>query len=304
MSPAPAPLVPSGVDLRSYDWFPFFHKRLRQSSFWKRASDLACRISVDLWSEAYEQIPAASLPDDDYLLAEWAGFGRRDVRGWLSVKDEVMSAWKLCSDGRWYHPTLSEVACEAWVKQRVHVWARECDRLRKENARRARDGLSPLDIPPKPSDDPFEATPSSIHSHGNEEHSTGHPEDVRETSSGRPAEASDFPVENALRVETGRSIESFSLRSKDEHAGSSAEQHSGEPKPARPPLRKHPPIRQMLSNAGTNSGRTRSAEGRPRRHSSEFANPTRSRSKRSWPEEIVTGGPSPNGRLGATQQLG
>ena len=99
---------------------------------------------MDFWAEAFEQVPAGSLPDDDYILAEWAGFGRRNLNGWSAVKDEVMSAWTLCSDGRWYHPTLCEVARSQWAERQQHLWERECDRIRKANVRRAKDGLEPL----------------------------------------------------------------------------------------------------------------------------------------------------------------
>lgn len=151
----PAPLTPPDCDLRAYDWFPFWHKRLLQSAFWSRASDQACRISVDLWSKAYQQVPAASVPNDDFVLAEWAGLGRRNTDGWRSIKSEVMQPWILCSDDRWYHPTLSEVACNAWVERRNALWKRECDRIRKENGKRKKSGLDVLDFPPKPPENPF-----------------------------------------------------------------------------------------------------------------------------------------------------
>jgi len=140
MTEAPPPLTPADCDLRAYSWFPFHYRRLRQSAWWKRASDTACRIAVDFWAEAYEQVPAGSLPNDDHTLADWAGFGRRDLEGWLAVKDEVLSAWVMCSDGRWYHPTLCEVAREAWAKHLEHLRHREGERSRKE-AYRARKAL-------------------------------------------------------------------------------------------------------------------------------------------------------------------
>lgn len=127
----PAPLTPEDCDLQAFDWFPFHHKRLRQSAFWKRASDAACRVSVELWAEAFAQVPAGSLPDDDVQLSDWTGFGRRDVSAWLAVKDEVMSAWVKCSDGRWYHPELCEVACEAWAQRQVHLAKQTSARARK-----------------------------------------------------------------------------------------------------------------------------------------------------------------------------
>ena len=241
----PAPLVPPKVDLRSYDWFPFHHKRLRQSAFWKRASDLACRVSVDLWAEAYEQVPAASLPDDDHLLSDWAGFGRRDLAAWLAVKDEVMGAWTLCSDGRWYHPTLSEVALLAWVEKRLHLWTRECDRIRKENARRAKNELPALEMPPKPSNDPFDDGADLACSGGNTSSSSGLPME-NGASNGHPAESVEDPAENALKGKgTGTGTrtlkkESCSLRSQDASASAVPKEPAGEPPPRSRPLRKHP----------------------------------------------------------------
>lgn len=110
----PEPLVPPHVDLRGMKWFALHHKNLRASRFWIHATDQVKAISIELWCEAYEQEVAASLPDDDVALSEAAGFGRRDLTEWLSVKVDVMKAWVLCSDGRWYHPKLAEVAIEAW----------------------------------------------------------------------------------------------------------------------------------------------------------------------------------------------
>lgn len=132
----PDPLVPADVDLRAYDWFPLKHKQLRRSTWWLRASDRAKAISVELWCASYEEVPAGSLPDDDMALSDAVGFGRRDLSQWLAVKDEVMSAWTLCSDGRWYHPTMADVANEAW---QVRADKRERERLKKQ-AQRARGG--------------------------------------------------------------------------------------------------------------------------------------------------------------------
>ena len=207
---AVAPLVPAKVDLRSYDWFPFHHKRLRQSAFWKRASDLACRISVDFWSEAYEQVPAASLPNDDYLLSDWAGFGRRDLSAWLAVKDEVMGAWTLCSDGRWYHPTLSEVALMAWVKRRLDLWAKECDRVRKENGRREKAGLPALMAPPRPSNDPLIDVEDGSPSSGRDIVSESCPSETSTPTERHPPESDDDPAENALTRTRTRTLKEVS----------------------------------------------------------------------------------------------
>lgn len=129
MTALPAPMMPEGSELRSFEFFPLHHKRLSRSRWWRRASHEARSISVDLWCEAYEQCPVASLPNDDLELAAFAGFGR-DVEGWMRVRDEVMEPWVLCSDDRFYHPTLAEVALEVWT-------ARE-ERRRIEREKKAR----------------------------------------------------------------------------------------------------------------------------------------------------------------------
>ncbi len=117
MSTGHPPLTPADCDLTGYDWFPLQHKRLKQSEWWLTASDLARSRNVDLWAEAYEQVPAASLPNSDVVLARFAGYGR-DVEAFRAVKAEIMAAWVLCSDGRFYHPVLAEVAREAWERRK------------------------------------------------------------------------------------------------------------------------------------------------------------------------------------------
>jgi hypothetical protein len=115
------------------DWFPLYFDRLRQSRWWRRASDLCRARNVMLWGEAYKAVPAGSLPDNDDDLAEAAGFGF-DVAGFLAAKDEIMAPWVMCSDGRWYHPTLCEVVIEAW--DRVSE-KRQTERIKKANQRAA-----------------------------------------------------------------------------------------------------------------------------------------------------------------------
>lgn len=109
----PAPLVGEGVSMSGNDWFPLEFDRLRKSKWWRRASDTARARNIMLWGEAYKQVPAGSMPDDDDELAEAAGFGM-DVDAFLAFKDEIMAPWVLCSDGRWYHPTVCEKVLEAW----------------------------------------------------------------------------------------------------------------------------------------------------------------------------------------------
>lgn len=115
MSELPDPLVPSTCTMAGNDWFPLHFDRLRKSKWWRRATDLARARNIMLWGEAYKQVPAGSLPDDDDELAEAAGFGM-DVETFIAAKAEIMAPWVLCNDGRWYHPTVCEVVLDAWER--------------------------------------------------------------------------------------------------------------------------------------------------------------------------------------------
>lgn len=132
MSDLPVPLVPVEVDLRDFAFMPLDVLRLRDS-------ELACvgdaevfRCAVLSWCVSWHQVPAASLPDDDALLARLLGFGR-DVKGWKRVREAGgMRGWTLCDDGRLYHPVVAEKARDAWA-------AKVAQRQRTEAARRARE---------------------------------------------------------------------------------------------------------------------------------------------------------------------
>jgi hypothetical protein len=115
MAERPPPPVPAECMTSGNDWFPWYFDRLRKSKWWRRASDLARARSVMLWGEAYKATPAGSLADDDDELAEAAGFGM-DVDAFLAAKAEIMAPWLLCSDGRWYHPTVCEVVLDSWER--------------------------------------------------------------------------------------------------------------------------------------------------------------------------------------------
>lgn len=130
----PPPLTPPDCDLRSHDWFALKFRRLRDSDFWLDASDRVKVISLELWGQAYEQVPAGSLPARDERLAELCGYGRLMIDQWREIKPDVMKAWVLCSDGRWYHPTLCIVALEAYILKLK-------DRARKGNGGGAKERL-------------------------------------------------------------------------------------------------------------------------------------------------------------------
>src|SRR6201999_4481238 len=112
---------------------PLHIARLRDSDIVVVESPEAFRAAVLLWCAAWHQVPAASLPNDDRLLANLAGYGR-DMRGWKAVRGGGLRGFVECSDGRLYHPVIAEKAIEAWEKK----WERpDKAAARSEHARKA-----------------------------------------------------------------------------------------------------------------------------------------------------------------------
>lgn len=143
------PLVPVDVDLTDFPYFQLDVRRLRDSRLAASVSGEEFRCAVLLWCAAWHQIPAASLPDDDIELAQLAGFGRA-INEWRKYREGALYGFVRCADGRFYHPTIAEKACDAWNEKQAHRYRRECDRTRKENIRRKEKGLPDLKFPPEP----------------------------------------------------------------------------------------------------------------------------------------------------------
>jgi hypothetical protein len=106
----PAPLVPPEVDLRDFGFMPLDVLRLRDSDLAALASGDEFKAAVLLWCVAWHQVPAASLPKDDRLLARFSGAGP----GWKKIREEALRGFVECSDGRYYHAVIAEKANESW----------------------------------------------------------------------------------------------------------------------------------------------------------------------------------------------
>ena len=143
----PAPLVDANVDLRGYEFMPFFGDRLFGSETWMECNPEAKVAALRLWWRAYaHEVPAGSLPAKDVLICQYAGY-EANPRAWARLKPSAMRGWVLCSDGRLYHPFVAELATEAFVRRLEQ-------RNRTEKARNAR--LSKIlsqkeNSPPNPS---------------------------------------------------------------------------------------------------------------------------------------------------------
>lgn len=140
------PLTPPDCDLRNLQYMPLDVLRLRDSDITATATGDEFRCAVLLWCAAWHQVPAASLPDDDIVLSQFAGFGRV-VKEWKKVKTGALRGWIKCSDGRLYHPVVAEKANESWVSKLNYSYGKMVDRLRKSNKQRVAKGQSEIGIP-------------------------------------------------------------------------------------------------------------------------------------------------------------
>ena len=104
------PLVPPDVDLRRRADMPLDVETLLDSDMFALASGEAFRAAVALWCRSWHQVPAASLPDNDKVLAMLSMAGSR----WRQVRTMALRGWVKASDGRLYHPVVARKAVEAW----------------------------------------------------------------------------------------------------------------------------------------------------------------------------------------------
>jgi hypothetical protein len=128
------PLTQPDCDLRDFSFMPLDVVRLRDSDLAALESAEAFRAAVLLWCASWHQLPAASLPDDDRVLANLAGFGRV-VKEWQKVRQGALRGWVVCDDGRLYHSVIAEKANEAWQRKLEQAWRTECARIKKHNQR-------------------------------------------------------------------------------------------------------------------------------------------------------------------------
>lgn len=121
------PLTPPDCDLRDFSFMPLDASRLLDSDLFALSTGDEFKAALSLWCKCWLQVPAASLPNDDRVLAHLSGAGSK----WRKVKDMALRGFVLCSDGRLYHPVVAEKAKDAWAKKQSYR-----DRSRKGNAKR------------------------------------------------------------------------------------------------------------------------------------------------------------------------
>ena len=108
----PDPLVPAEVDLRDFLGMWVDTDRLLRSDTWILGNSDEKAAAFTLWCEAWHQVPAASLPNNDRVLKKLS-----QAEKWEKSRAHVLRNWVQCSDGRIYHPVVAEKALEAWIEK-------------------------------------------------------------------------------------------------------------------------------------------------------------------------------------------
>lgn len=221
-STLPDPPLDRDVDLTDLAYMPLHIARLKSSKSWlicKRRPELGFYM-MNLWGAAWHERPAASLDDDEDVLADRAMCHPKE---WPIVREDVMRGWVKCSDGRLYHPVVVEIALTSWKSKLEQRYTRNLDRLRKDNKRRKIDGEKAL---PLPDFEEWNQDRKNQHSTGNwalsdgkSTFSTGQlpfSDGNSPISGGRPTEfqrnTPPFPAENALKVSEVKIIKSAARR--------------------------------------------------------------------------------------------
>lgn len=127
------PPVSKDTDLRDFRFMPLDAQRLRDSDLAAYATAEEFRAAILLWCAAWHQLPASSVPDDDRVLAHFAGFGR-NVDEWMKVREGALRNFKKATDGRLYHTVVAEKAAQAWSEK---ISYRNRKERRTEIARKA-----------------------------------------------------------------------------------------------------------------------------------------------------------------------
>ena len=106
MEELPDPLTPPGSSVSTFDSFLFNTDRLLGSELLAISTGDEFKAAVCLWCRAWKQSPAASLPNDERILASFSG----NPSKWKRIREVALRGFILCSDGRLYHKVLAEDA--------------------------------------------------------------------------------------------------------------------------------------------------------------------------------------------------
>jgi hypothetical protein len=104
--PNDTPEPPYPADVRAKGWrFDLDVERIENSDTWTLAPADMRPWLLMLWMRAWTQTPCGSLPANDALVAARIGM---DPRLFAGNREILMRGWYRCTDGRLYHPVITE----------------------------------------------------------------------------------------------------------------------------------------------------------------------------------------------------
>ena len=143
------PDPPYPADVRAKGWrFDLDIERIENSDTWTLTPADMRPWLLMLWMRSWTQTPCGSLPAVDELVAARIGM---EGRIFAANRDILMRGWYRCSDGRLYHPVITE-SVEGMRD------SRKAERIKKANQRANSAPLPPE--PPAPAPTPAAAPPA------------------------------------------------------------------------------------------------------------------------------------------------
>lgn len=109
------PLTAPDCDCQGLPFMPLEVSRVQGSDLTALSTGDEFKAAVLLWCASWNQVPAASLPDEDRILARMTGYGLSE---WKALRDMALKGWIKCSDGRLYHPLIADLATKAFAKRK------------------------------------------------------------------------------------------------------------------------------------------------------------------------------------------
>jgi hypothetical protein len=140
----PPPIIPCDVDLRDFRFMPLDVVQLQNSETWAMADGWAAKALVNLWTKAWHQVPAGSLPDNG-ISSSTAMRSRLPAR-------RASETFSFEVGGLHYHATISrfpEGDCVAEVFLSSHKLGSQADASARDAAVAASLALQygcPLDV--------------------------------------------------------------------------------------------------------------------------------------------------------------
>lgn len=111
----PKPLVPEKCFMGSMPAILVDINKLQKSKIWLCMSHTAIFGWANLIFTCWHMNPCSSLPNDEALLKQYSGLGRK----WHKVKDIIMADFILATDNRFYHKYVAQKGLEIWINSLI-----------------------------------------------------------------------------------------------------------------------------------------------------------------------------------------